>query len=202
MAVSALPGSGAAVVDMRIAAEDLTPQTQEFVKSRGRRIAREQYTEAYLVERAGLLAESACGLGLWDLNVRPLSPEGREGPAAAPGEPLEVRLGWVAQVSLYWYVGQVPAAPVRVSLELRDGAGTVVARLWEAPHAGDPPVQEWAAGWVYQDHHNLPISPDLWPGEYALTVALLDEATLRPWPWHGTASADGMLSVGLVRIVR
>jgi hypothetical protein len=202
LVVSALPQAGAAVLDMRIAAEDLTPQTQEFLKSRGRQIAREQYTEAYLVERTSFLARSGCGLALWDLNVRPLSPEGREGPAAPPGEALEVPLGWVAQVSLYWYVEQTPAAPLKVSLELRDRSGAVVARLWEAPHFGEPPADVWTAGWVYQDHHNLPVSPDLRPGEYTLTVALLDASSARPWPWENGSPADAAWPVGVVRLVR
>ncbi len=197
--VSALHSAAASVIDPRIAAEDLTPQTQEFLATRGREIARVQFTAAFTVDRAAFRGRNRAGLDLWDLNVRPLTPQG-EGPAARPDEPLEISLDQVLQVSLYWHVTQVPTAPLKVALELRDGEGRAVARLWEPPHFGDPPVGRWLPGWVYQDHHNLPLPPDLRPAEYTLYVGLLEATSSRPWPWEEATQVDGALPVGLVRV--
>lgn len=193
--------AAAVVIDMRIAAEDLTPQTQEFFCARGPRLAWEQYTEAIVVERRAFLARSASGLALVDFNMRSLSPRG-EGPAVLPGETLEVPGDGIVQVSLYWYVENVPASPLRVRLELRDGAGGVVARLVELPHFGDPPTTAWLSSWVYGDHHNLPLSGEVASGEYDLCVALLESPSLPALAWGGEASVDNSLCVGRVRVVR
>jgi hypothetical protein len=200
LVVTALYGAGtppaAAVIDMRIAAEDLTPQTQEFLRTRGPQIAWEQYTAAFAVERVAVLARSQSGLVLWDFNMRALTAQG-EGPAALPGEPLDVPVGGVVQISLYWFVDQPPASPLQVVLEVRDGAGRVVARLVEPPHFGDPPTDRWGAGWVYQDHHNVLLPSEVGPGEYTLHVTLLDPP-VQLWPWEGTDQPD--VSIGTVRV--
>ncbi len=207
LVVSALYGgrpersSAAVVIDMRIAAEDLTPQTQEFLRARGPRLAWEQYTEAIVVERRAFLAQSVSGLGLVDFNMRALSPQG-EGPAAPQGETLEIPSGEVLQVSLYWYVEDVPSLPLRVGLELRDSAAKTVARLVEPPHFGDPPATSWQAGWVYGDHHNLPLSAEVPHGEYALCVAILEVSSPRALPWSVGTSEDGVLCIGRVRVGR
>jgi hypothetical protein len=205
LVVSALYGRGgsagpaAAVLDMRIAAEDLTPQTQEFLRTRGREIAWEQYTAAFTVERVDLLGQSSSGLALWDFNMRTLTAQG-EGPAAQPGAALEVSVGEVLQVSLYWVVVRPPTATLRVELELRDSAGRVVARLSEAPHFGDPAANLWRAGWVYQDHHNMQLAADLAAGEYALHVALVGSSA-EPWPWSETAHPGGAMAIGVVKVL-
>ncbi len=199
--VSALYRAGAAVIDPRIAAEDLTPQTQEFLRTRGREVIWAQYTAAFAVERTALLGRSRAGLALWDLNMRPLTPQG-EGPAAPPGEALALSPGETLQVSLYWLVEERPAVPLKVSLELEDAAGRVVARLWEPPHFGEPTTDLWPAGWVYQDHHNLPLSPDLPAGEYRLVVRLLDAASNAPQGWAGKETVEEGLVVGMVELLR
>lgn len=200
LVVTALYGAGtppaAAVIDMRIAAEDLTPQTQEFLRTRGPQIAWEQYTAAFAVERVSVLGQSHSGLTLWDFNMRTLSAQG-EGPAALPGTPLDVPVAGVLQVSLYWLVAQPPTTTLRVVLELHDGAGRPAARLAEPPHFGDPPTERWEAGWVYQDHHNMPLPADVPPGEYSLHVALVDPAA-RPFLWDGTGAAA--VQIGVVRV--
>jgi len=187
----------AAVIDMRIAAEDLTPQTQEFLRTRGPQIAWEQYTAAFVVERVGVLGRSRSGLILWDFNMRTLSVQG-EGPAAQPGEPLDVPASGVLQVSLYWFVDRPPTSTLQVALELRDGEGGMAARVVEPPHFGDPPANEWEAGWVYQDHHNMPLAPDMVPGEYRLHVSLYAPSSLRPWEWIGEEGPA--LPIGVVRV--
>jgi 4-amino-4-deoxy-L-arabinose transferase-like glycosyltransferase len=205
LVVSALFGGGgeaapgAAVIDMRIAAEDLTPQTQEFLRTRGQQIAWEQYTAAFSVERVALLGQNRSGLALWDFNMRSLTAQG-EGPAAQPGQPLEIPVGGVVQVSLYWYVAQPPTTTLKVGLELQDSSGKAVAHLWELPHFGEPPTNLWLARWVYQDHHNLLLSADVLPGEYTLSVGLLDSSSSRPWPWSGNDQPDS-LAIGSVRVV-
>jgi hypothetical protein len=200
LVVTALYGAGnpaaAAVIDMRIAAEDLTPQSQEFLRTRGPQIAWEQYTAAFVVDRAGVLGRSRSGLVLWDLNMRTTSPQG-DGPAALPGEPLDVPVGSVLQVSLYWFVDRAPTSALQVALELRDGAGRVAARLVEPPHFGDPPTDQWEMGWVYQDHHNIPLPHDLVLGEYGLYVALLDPP-LKFWAWEGADQPS--LAIGVLRL--
>lgn len=200
LAVSALYGSAAAVIDPRVAAEDLTPQTQEFLATRGEEIIRTQYTAAFRVQRVSPLGRSASGLWLWDLNVRRLSAEGEE-PAARPGEVLVVPVGEVLQVSLYWLVQQTPSHPLRVGLELLDGQGRPVTRLWEMPHFGDPPTERWLAGWVYQDHHNVPLGADIRPGRYALVVCLQDAVTGDLWTWEGATGGD-CLPIGEAELVR
>lgn len=199
LVVTALRGAKAVVIDPRIAAEDLTPQTQEFLASRGQQVLWQQYTAAFTVERLQSLGRNQAGLALWDLNLRSLSVEG-EGPAAPPGEPLQVAPGVVVQASLYWYVESPPAGTLKVSFELRDVAGTVVARLGELPHFGEPATEHWRVGWVYQDHHNLPLPIDLAGGDYTLYANLLSAASGQPWSWVGAEVSEWGLPVGVVRV--
>lgn len=195
---SALYGAGAAVVDMRIAADAqapaMTPQTQELVKTRGRQIFSREYTEAYLVERRSFLGHSSAGLSLWDANLRSLSPGGAWRKSALAGEALEVSPGEVVQVSLYTYVERRPAGPLRVSLELWDERGNVGGYVRGSLH-GDG---KWVAGWVYQDHYNLPIRPDVRLGDYRLYLILLDR-TGKAVSWE---SGENRLFLGVVKVVR
>ncbi len=87
-----------------------------------------------------------------------------DGPFKA-GESLPLTLFWQA-------LAEAPAA-VSVRLELQDGAGqTVVSQtqppLWPAP--------QWRAGDTLRDPQPLLLPPDLPPGQYRLTLALLDAA--------------------------
>lgn len=195
--VSALYGAGATVIDLRIAADAqapaMTPQTQELVKTRGRQIFSREYTEAYLVERRPFLGHCA-GLGLWDVNLRVLSPDGQWQRSARRGEALEVSPGEVVQVSLYEYVESPPSGPLKVSLELWDERGSVEGYVRGNLHGNG----EWTAGWVYQDHYNLPIRPDIRLGEYRLYLVLLDSMG-KAVSWEG---GEGRLFLGRVRVVR
>ncbi|MGC9024418.1 MAG: glycosyltransferase family 39 protein [Chloroflexia bacterium] len=196
--VSALYRAAAAVIDLRIAADAqapaMTPQTQELVKTRGRQVFSREYTEAYLVERHSLLGQSRAGLSLWDVNLRVIAPDGRWQRSARPGEVLEVSPGEVVQVSLYTYVEEPPAGPLKVSLELWDDRGNVGGYVRGGLH-GDG---AWAAGWVYQDHYNLPIRPDVRLGAYRLYLALLD-GTGKAVSWEG---GEGRVFLGGVRVGR
>ncbi len=195
---SALYRAGAAVVDMRIAADAqapaMTPQTQELVKTRGRQIFSREYTEAYLVERRSFLGRSSVGLNLWDVNLRLLSSDGAWRKSALPGEVLEVSPGEVVQISLYEYVESPPTGPLKVNLELWDGRGDIEGYVRGSLH-GDG---KWTAGWVYQDHYNLPIRPDVRLGEYRLYLTLLD-GTGKAVSWEG---GESRLFLGVVRVVR
>lgn len=195
--VTALHGTAAAVIDPRIAAEDMTPQTQEFVATRGPEILWKQYTAAFAVERRTVLGENESGLALWDVNLRPLTAEG-EGPAVAPGEPLHVIAGEVAQVSLYWVVMERPAVPLMVTLELRDESEQAVGRMREPPHFGEPPTDQWAVGWVYQDHHNVLIPADLPAGQYRLYVNLVEASSKRVLFWGEGAPPGEFLRIGTI----
>ncbi len=195
---SALYRAGAAVVDMRIAADAqapaMTPQTQELVKTRGRQIFSREYTEAYLVERRSFLGRSSVGLSLWDVNLRSLSPDGAWRQSALPGEVLEVFPGEVVQASLYTYVESPPASPLKVSLELWDERGNIGGYVRGKFH-GDG---EWVVGRVYQDHYNLPVRPDVRLGEYRLYLTLLDDVG-KAVSW---ARGEGRLFLGVVKVVR
>ena len=88
-----------------------------------------------------------------------------ESQRVTPGEPLHLTLTWR------------PAAPVeeplRLSVELADpNSGAVWAQIEDATPAGLP-ADRWNVGEAYVTRYALWVPADLPPGEYALTLALV-----------------------------
>jgi 4-amino-4-deoxy-L-arabinose transferase-like glycosyltransferase len=81
-----------------------------------------------------------------------------------PGDVLPVTLFWEAQGS--------PGARYKVTVQLLDGAGQLVAQHDGEPADGLTPTDAWQPGQRVLDRHGVVLPDDLPPGQYTLAVAL------------------------------
>jgi hypothetical protein len=88
---------------------------------------------------------------------------------AAPGETVEVRLGW--------QVLAPPAADLHVFVHLGDPTQPPLAQSDGPAMGGQYPAFLWADGEVFGETVSLALPADLPPGEYPINVGLYDFAT-------------------------
>jgi len=81
-----------------------------------------------------------------------------------PGDILPVTLFWEAQAPI--------AERYKVTVQLLDGAGQLVAQVDTEPGDGLMPTTTWQVGQVVTDRYGVPLPADLPPGCYTLIVAL------------------------------
>jgi len=109
------------------------------------------------------------------------------------GEWLEVRLYWQG------------LAPMRedytVFVHLTDAAGRVVAQRDSYPLRGNYPTSDWPVGVILADRVEIPIPPDLLPGEYTLKTGMYLLSTLERLPVADEATGEKAVVLGTV-IVR
>ena len=85
--------------------------------------------------------------------------------------------GEILPVTLFWQATEPVAHRYKVTLQLLDGTGQLVAQHDAEPGGGLAPTTAWEQGQMYVDRHGLLIGADLAPGAYTLIVALYDPAT-------------------------
>jgi hypothetical protein len=88
--------------------------------------------------------------------------------------PTDVAAGSTLAVHVRWQALGSPAINARELLRLVDARGTTVARLARLPHRGGLPTTDWLGGEQVNDMLPLPVSPDVPPGSYRLTLELRD----------------------------
>lgn len=94
----------------------------------------------------------------------------------------EVVAGQKLPLDLVWFVREQPTTDYKVSLRLRDAAGTVWAAGDQFPFPQVHPTSHWIAGDYLRSPHLLPIPPGTPPGDYELLVGLYDATTGSPLP--------------------
>jgi hypothetical protein len=91
------------------------------------------------------------------------------GDSFAPGDILPATLFWETQAPI--------PEPYKVTVQLLDGAGQLVAQHDTEPGDGLTPTTIWEPGQVLADRHGVPLPADLAPGRYTLVVGLYHVAT-------------------------
>jgi hypothetical protein len=104
--------------------------------------------------------------------------------SAVPGQPLAVRLVWLARAT--------SSAGYLAFLHLSDAEGRVWAQSDAVPAEWTRPTPGWLAGEYVVDDRILYLPADLPPGEYALTAGMADQATGE----RAAASGPGALADG------
>jgi mannosyltransferase len=111
----------------------------------------------------------------------------------APGDILPVTLFWEAQSSV--------TERYKVTVQLLDDAGQLVAQHDGEPGGGLIPTTAWDVGRAWPDRHGVPLPSDLPPGRYTLIVGLYHLATGERLPvTRGGESLGDHFPLGGVRV--
>jgi hypothetical protein len=157
------------------------------------------------------------GLESWQGNVRfvvyslpnrlacaDLTPPVGFGPVLAlmtqcqPSLPQQTPSGQTALVGLRWQATQSLVARYKVTVQLLDASGQVMAQHDAEPAGGSRPTDGWLPGETVDDHHGLPIPTGAPPGDYRLIVAVYDAATGARLP----TLTGNALDLGIVSVTR
>ncbi len=83
--------------------------------------------------------------------------------------------GDLLHLTFYWQANVAPRADWWMDLTLSDSEGKIVSQV-QAPLAGETyPTRLWEQGEIVRGEHDLLLPPDLRPGEYRLSLALLPD---------------------------
>jgi hypothetical protein len=88
-----------------------------------------------------------------------------------------VTAGDILPVTLFWQAERAIGQSYKISLQLLDGAGNLVAQVDTVPRDGLAPTTSWHSGEVLMDRYGIHLSPDLSAGRYSLIVAVYHAAT-------------------------
>jgi mannosyltransferase len=91
------------------------------------------------------------------------------GDSFAPGDVLPVTLFWEARALI--------PEPHKVTVQLLDGAGSLIAQHDGEPVGGFAPTTIWQPGQAVIDRHGVLLPVDLPSGGYTLVVAVYHAAT-------------------------
>lgn len=86
----------------------------------------------------------------------------------------QVAAGDVALVRLLWMAGAPLDRRYKVTLQLLDSRGQVVAQHDGEPGGGSQPTDSWQPGVTVADNHGLFVPPGTPPGRYRLVAAVYD----------------------------
>jgi uncharacterized membrane protein len=106
----------------------------------------------------------------------------------APAE-LSASTGANLQVTLYWRATSAISRDYTISVQLLDRSGKLVSQADAPPRDGAAPTNSWRTTETIPDTHTLQIPQGLPGGDYRLSVAVYDSATLRRLAIDG-ANAD------------
>ena len=84
--------------------------------------------------------------------------------------------------NLYWQALATISQNYTVFTHLVDAAGNLKAQQDNVPQQGHYPTLWWDPGETIIDSYNLPLPPDLAPGQYTLRVGLYEPQTGRRLP--------------------
>jgi len=109
----------------------------------------------------------------------------------APGDTLPVTLFWKARSPI--------TERYKVTVQLLDGAGQLVAQRDSEPGDGLMPTTTWEPGQILADRYGVSLPPDLPPGHYTLIVGLYHIATgeRSPVTLGGEPSGDHLILCGV-----
>ncbi len=100
--------------------------------------------------------------------------------ASAPGLPAQASAlhgGEAALVRLGWSAPQPVDRRYKISVQLLDGRGQVIAQHDGEPAGGSRPTDTWQAGEQITDNHAVPIAFGTPPGDYRLSLVVYDADT-------------------------
>jgi len=80
--------------------------------------------------------------------------------------------GSILPVTLFWEAERNLERSYKVSVQLLDGRGSLVAQIDTHPGDGLAPTTTWQPGEMLNDRYGLNLAPDLAPGSYTLIVAV------------------------------
>jgi len=104
--------------------------------------------------------------------------------------PTAVEPGTELAVDLVWRAITTPAVAYKVSVQLLDEAGAVIAQHDSEPAEWSRPTTGWLPGEYIVDRHSMEVPPDAAPGEHSLVAAMYDPRTSARLPVAG-ADAGG-----------
>jgi 4-amino-4-deoxy-L-arabinose transferase-like glycosyltransferase len=160
---------------------------------------------------AGQPAGEMLGLGMVRVGAsEPLDvpSQARMEPAPVFGETIALQGAQVTlvekaevRVSLWWKALAAPDKDYTVFVHLLDDDGQLVGTGDGPPLWGGFPTRTWQFGDGILDEHVVPLSPDLAPGDYAITVGWYDPATGARLPLvRGVQQAGDAVIVGDVSL--
>ncbi len=88
--------------------------------------------------------------------------------------PKAIAAGETLSIGIYWRPRGKPQGDYQVGVQLSNTNGRVVSEQVGRPANGAYPTTMWQVGEVLLDWHDLALPPQLPPGEYSLTIIMLD----------------------------
>ena len=80
-------------------------------------------------------------------------------------------------LTFFWYAHAKPKHDYKISIQIRDEAGTTVAQRDDRPADGSRKTLEWSRGDIIEDLQPLTIFENAPPGDYRIFVTFYDEET-------------------------
>ena len=118
--------------------------------------------------------------------------------------PEEAVAGSTLALALDWQALTAPGANFTQFLHFFAAAdNSFVAGFDEPPFGGRFPTSDWPAGHALRDEWQVPLPPELTPGDYQLVFGLYDAQTLERLPLQvaGEDVQDALLPLGRLRVV-
>ncbi len=107
----------------------------------------------------------------------------------------------IVLVTLFWQALTPISERYKVTLQLLDDAGHLVAQHDSEPGDGLRPTTAWEPGHAFADHYGIPIPSSLPPGQYTLIVGIYDPSTGNRLPVEQRGIDPGdHLRLGIVNI--
>jgi len=127
------------------------------------RVRLSTYQAALLPKEPSVALDARFGESIW-LHGCALS-----GDKFAPGSALPVTLFWEAQAPI--------TRRYKITIQLLDQDGQLIAQIDTEPGDGLAPTDAWEPGHTVVDHYGVPLAADLSPGNYTLIVGLYHIST-------------------------